>query len=232
MSNGSQGGAIAIRGEEITEEKIIEYLDATGTTKSLLPTEKKMFINIAREFGLNPFKREIYISVYGSGDSRQCAIITGYEVFIKRAERTGALDGWKAWTEGEGPSGLKAIVEIHRKDRKVPFVHEVWYSEVVQTTKDGSPNRFWKKQPRFMTKKVAIGQAFRLCFSDELGGIPYLEGEEEEAEPRDVTEPPLKGTSADDLAATLSTDAAKLPESAEEKPVEVTLGKPTKEDLF
>jgi hypothetical protein len=28
-----------------------------------------------------------------------------------------------------------------------------------------------------MTKKVAISQAFRLCFSDELGGMPYTSDE-------------------------------------------------------
>jgi hypothetical protein len=28
-----------------------------------------------------------------------------------------------------------------------------------------------------MTKKVAIGQAFRLCFPDEFGGMPYEESE-------------------------------------------------------
>jgi hypothetical protein len=35
-----------------------------------------------------------------------------------------------------------------------------------------------------MTKKVAIGQAFRLCFSDDLGGLPYEEAEM----PNNVTE--------------------------------------------
>jgi hypothetical protein len=28
-----------------------------------------------------------------------------------------------------------------------------------------------------MTKKVCISQAFRLCFSDELGGMPYTSDE-------------------------------------------------------
>jgi hypothetical protein len=32
--------------------------------------------------------------------------------------------------------------------------------------------------PRFMLKKVAIGQAFRLAFPEELGGMPYMEIED------------------------------------------------------
>jgi len=178
--------AVALR-DEITEAKIIEYLDASGKTKDLLASEKKMFLNIAREFGLNPFKREIHITAYDTGDYRQCSIITGYEVYIKRAERTGKLDGWEIKTEGEGKE-LRAIVKIFRKDMTYPFVHEVYYIECVQLNKQGNPNAVWAKQPRFMTKKVAIGQAFRLCFSDDLGGMPYEESEMPQEEPRNVTE--------------------------------------------
>jgi phage recombination protein Bet len=168
-------GAVVAR-DEITETKIIEYLDASGKTNKLLDSEKKMFINIAREFGLNPFKREIHIVAYGEGEYRTCSIITGYEVYIKRAERTGKLDGWGIKYEGEGNS-LKAVVTIYRKDMKYPFSHEVYYSECVQLKKDGKPREVWAKMPRFMTKKVAIGQAFRLCFPDDMGGMPYEESE-------------------------------------------------------
>ena len=172
--------------DSVTEKQIIEYLDASGKTSELTANEKKMFINIAREFGLNPFKREIHIAAYGEGGNRKCSIITGYEVYIKRAERTGKLDGWKFWTEGEGKT-LKAVVEIYRKDMKYPFKHEVYYTEACQYTKSGYPREVWAKQPKFMTKKVAVGQAFRLCFPDDLGGMPYEEAEMPQEE-RNVTE--------------------------------------------
>jgi hypothetical protein len=110
-------------------------------------------------------------------------------VYIKRAERTGKLDGWKCWVEGEGMS-MKAIIEIYRKDQSHPFQHEAYYSEAVQTKYDGNPNRTWSKMPRFMLKKVAIGQGFRLCFPDEMGGMPYEEAEipiPEEPKERNVT---------------------------------------------
>lgn len=156
----------------VTEAKIIEYLQTFGLAKKLQPKEIGQFTRIACEFQLNPFKREIYCVAYGSGDNRNCSIIVGYEVYIKRAERTGKLDGWKVWIEGEGEK-LKALVEINRKDWQHPFTHEVYWNEAAQKKKDGETTSFWTKMPRFQLKKVAISQGFRLCFPDELGGLPY-----------------------------------------------------------
>lgn len=157
---------------EIQHQTILDYLTAFGFASQLTDSEKLQFIEIAQAFRLNPFKREIHVAVYGEGEYRRLSIITGYEVYLKRAERTGRLDGWRAWIEGEGEQ-MKALVEIHRKDWSEPFVHEVYWREAVQKKKDGSPTSFWTKQPRFQLKKVAISQGFRLAFPDELGGLPY-----------------------------------------------------------
>lgn len=163
--------------DQITDDIINSYLDAQGITSKLTKPEKEMFKNIAKSFGLNPFKREIYCNVYGEGQYRQLSIITGYEVYLKRAERTGLLDGWKAETTGSVQNGdLKATVTIYRKDRTHPFVWEVLYSECVQRTKTGAVTKFWEKASH-MTKKVAISQGFRLFFPDELGGMPYTADE-------------------------------------------------------
>ena len=66
----------------------------------------------------------------------------------------------------------------------MPFVHEVFYSEYVQKTREGIVNKFWQKA-QTMTKKVAMAQGFRLCFSDELGGMPYTK--EEVSDIEDIT---------------------------------------------
>ena len=191
--------------------KITEYLDSTGLTKSLMPDEKAMFVNMAQLYGLNPFKREIYCTVFGQGQNRQCSIVTGYEVYLKRAERIGKLDGWGCEMSGKFSDGsLAATVTIHRKDWSHPFSHTVYYREVCQTRRDGSANRFWQKQPIFMTKKVAIAQAFRLCFPDEFGGMPYTsdemgvdEREERDAPPVSCGDQPMKEESPADAAAAL-----------------------------
>lgn len=162
----------------IDMKTITDYMDAQGLTSSLEPKEKTMFINIAKEYGLNPFKREIYCTAYGQGQYRKCAIVTGYEVYIKRAERTGKLDGWNVEISGSLKDGtLAATIIIHRKDWSHEFKHTAYYCECVQTNKEGKPNQVWSKQPIFMTKKVAVAQGFRLCFSDEFGGMPYTNDE-------------------------------------------------------
>jgi phage recombination protein Bet len=156
----------------VTRQKVMEYLEAFGLTGQLNEQEANQFINIAQEFQLNPFKREIHCVPYGEGGNRRLSIIVGYEVYIKRAERTGKLNGWKAWTEGTGEV-MKAVVEIYRKDWHEAFRHEVPWTEAVQRRKDGSLTPFWQRMPSFQLKKVAISQAFRLAFPDELGGMPY-----------------------------------------------------------
>ena len=186
----------------VTDEVLRNFLFANNT--SISEREQASFFQIAKAFNLNPFKREIYCVAYGEGDKRQLSIITGYEVYIKRAERTGLLDGWKVEFFGRfekqivekevnGRNGkyiktIEQVVElercfaritIHRKDRSVPFEHEVEFSEYTQN------NSMWNSKPVTMLKKVAIGQGFRLCFSDEMAGMPYLAEEiGQEQEPR------------------------------------------------
>jgi phage recombination protein Bet len=157
---------------EVQKQTLLDYLTAFGLASQLTQEEKLQFIEVAQAFRLNPFKREIHVAAYGEGEYRRLSIITGYEVYLKRAERTGKLDGWKAWVEGTGDT-MKALVEIHRRDWSQPFTHEVYWSEAVQRTKAGSLTSFWSKMPRFQLKKVCISQAFRLAFPDELGGLPY-----------------------------------------------------------
>ena len=173
--------------EKIDDKTLVSYLDVMGLAPKLGDNEKLQFLQIAKEFGLNPFKREIFCTVYGEGQYKQFSIITGYEVYIKRAERSGLLDGWKAETSGSVENGdLKATVTIYRKDRNHPFTWEAYYNECVQKTKDGKVTKFWEKA-HFMTKKVAISQGFRLCFSDELGGMPYTSDEMPQQETENIT---------------------------------------------
>lgn len=168
---------MAINEIAIVDEKIlVQHLENIGLIKDLTNGEKDSFVQIAKAFNLNPFKREIYASKYGG----QMSIIVGYEVYIKRAERTGQLDGWECVTTGSVTTNdLVATITIYRKDRTRPFVWQAHYNECVQKTKEGNVTKFWQKAS-FMTKKVAISQGFRLCFSDELGGMPYTKEEMED----------------------------------------------------
>lgn len=173
---------------EVTDETLNKFLDVFGASK-LTVQEKTQFLQISKAFGLNPFKREIHMIKYGD----EFSIVVGYEVYIKRAEASGLLQGWKCWTDGElkpikktitkkGKNGnyqkeitvfegnFKACIEIIRKDWTKPFYHEVYLSEYAKE------NEFWGK-PITMLKKVVMGQGFRLCFTEFCGGMPYTEEE-------------------------------------------------------
>jgi phage recombination protein Bet len=157
-------------GEVITTELVMQYLDAFGLAGKLRQHEIRQFVEMCKIYQLNPFKREIYCVPYGEGDRRRVSIIVAYDVYIKRAERTGLLDGWRAHIEESGGE-VTAIATIYRKDWSHPFVHQVYQREVA---KDG---KIWKEMPRFMLKKVAIAQAFRMCFPEDMGGMPYISEE-------------------------------------------------------
>lgn len=154
----------------------IEYLKGMGMN---LPTKyANQFLEVCKAYNLNPFKRECYAVGYGDNWN----IITGYEVYIKRAERTGKLDGWECHVEGSNDNELRAVITIYRKDWSHPFTHIVYFNEAVQKKKDGSVNTMWFKMKTFMLRKVCIAQGFRLCFPDELGGMPYTSDELPEIE--------------------------------------------------
>lgn len=162
----------------------VSYLDMMGMSK-LARKDKEMFINLAAACGLNPFKREIYCIPYGD----KASVVTGYETYIKRADRTGRMDGWQVEAAGDAKNGsLSATLTIWRKDWSHPFTHQVFWREV----RGNSP--LWQRSPVFMTKKVAISQGFRLCFPDELGGMPYTADEADATEiVRDITPPKEAG---------------------------------------
>lgn len=175
----------------ISKDKIVEYLDSVGLGQSLTSNEKVQFFNVCLAYNLNPIKKEIYAVKYGQNP---ISIIVGFETYIKRAERSGNLDGYDVRTEGNvKDNSLKAIITIYRKDWSRPFIHEVYYSEYIQRTKDGQVTKFWLEKPITMLKKVAMSQGFRLCFSDENGGLPYSEEEiniKEVENIQEVTEKP------------------------------------------
>lgn len=148
------------------KEIAIHYLESTGNLQKFSESEKNQFIDICSAYGLNPIKKEVYGVKYGNNFN----IIVSADFYLKRASRTGLLDGFK--TEVANENGvIKAICTIYRKDWTHPFIHEVYLDEYNQH------NSMWEKKPITMIKKVAEAQAFRKCFPEDLGGIPYIADE-------------------------------------------------------
>jgi len=165
-----------------TPEKILDLQLPTAeeVKKYLCPkaddSEIFMFLHSARALGLNPFKKEIYLIKYD--EKGKAAIVTSYEVFIKKAQSNPNYGGMKSWLEYDGDGNiLKAICEIYRKDwdkSKNPFHWEIDFKEY------NTGYSLWKVKPKTMALKTVIGQAHRLAFAEETLGLPIIALSEEE----------------------------------------------------
>lgn len=174
--------ALAKKEEDLalSEKDVKEYIAPNATKKELF-----MFLGMCKSYNLNPFKREVHFVKYGNNPGQT---IVGYEIYLKRAEKTGKLNGWVCDVTNDGEA---AEITIWRKDRDQPFIWKVDRSEF------DKKQSTWKSMPNFMLKKVAIAQGFRLCFPEELGGMPYIPEEIPNGEPIEVKPEPALPPSID-----------------------------------
>lgn len=156
------------------KELALSYLKSMGLN---IPEQfQTQFIEIAAAMKLNPFLNEIHAISYNTKEGPVFKCVTGYMVYIKRAERSGKLNGWEISTQNVGGQMVSTIT-IYRKDWEKPFRHAARFNEVAQYAPDGNLSRLWRKMPAFMCEKACISQGFRLCFPDELAGMPYTKEE-------------------------------------------------------
>lgn len=152
---------------------------------------KIAFLEMARAFNLNPFKREIYLVGYKGKKGDSYNIIVGYEVYISRAMASGMLDGFQVDSKIEKTtrfntntgqfeeiSDLVATCTIWRKDFSQPFKKSVNFSEYAQKTFDYQTktyriNAMWAEKSKTMLEKVALAQGLRWVFPAEVGGLGY-----------------------------------------------------------
>jgi len=172
-----------------------KYLISGGA--NVTDQEAIMFINLCKYQKLNPWLREAYCIKYGSSPA---TLVTGKEAFLKRAEAQPNYDGSKAGVvvltqDGEITYRDGALVlpnetlvggwaEVFRKDKSHSMRMEVSMQEYTGKTKDGRTNEQWTKRPATMIRKVALVQALRESFPENLGALYVAEevgGVEQEA---------------------------------------------------
>lgn len=196
------------------EDSMVEY-ESNGTSIKLSPNiikkylvngngnasdqEVVMFLNLCKAQKLNPFLREAYLIKYGSSPA---TIVTGKEVFTKRARRNKDYAGFEAgvivqdeesgnleYRVGtlvlDGESLVGGWAKIHIKGYTTPIETTASMSEYCQT-KDGKPMSNWASKPATMIRKVALVQALREAFPEDLQGMYSLE-ETDVAMPLDET---------------------------------------------
>lgn len=146
--------------------------------------EARMFLEVCRYQGLNPFLKEAYLIKYQEGEP--ASIVVGKEVFTKRALRIDDCVSWRAGVlvnrEGQlveqegsfllpGDELLGGWCRITRKSSDIDYCHMVDIKEYIQTTREGNPTRFWAKMPATMIRKVALVQGLRECFPEDYQGL-------------------------------------------------------------
>lgn len=168
---------------ELSIGRIKKYLVNGGGT--ITDDEAVMFLSLCRYQHLNPFLREAYLIKYGSNSP--ATIVTGKDVFLKRAQRNPDFDGLQAGiivldmngqiTEREGTfyteqeKLLGGWAKVYTKGKTIPSYESVNLSEYIGRKKSGEVNEQWSKRPATMIRKVALVHALKEAFPDELGAL-------------------------------------------------------------
>lgn len=193
-----------VNGMKITlTPNIVKSYMISGDKKAVTDQEIAMFMNLCKFSGLNPWLKEAYCIKYGN---EPATMVVGKEAFQKRAESHPAFDGFDAGiividengniTYRQGTMKLPTetllggYAEVWRKDRTHSTRIEVSFDEYAGRKKDGTLNSQWSKKPATMIRKVALVQALRETFPNNLGGM-YT------AEEQSVEEAPLQDIPAE-----------------------------------
>lgn len=175
----------------LTPAIVRQYL-IKGDAKNVTNSEIINFMYLCKFNELNPFLGEAYLIKFGSNPQ----MVISKEAFLKRAERNANYLGIEAGllvlrdklvVELEGTFYLPTdtIVggwcRVFRSDRN----EKGFYNAVAMAEYDKKES-IWKGKPATMIRKVAIVQALRECFPQNLGAL-YVAEEFEDAHLVDAT---------------------------------------------
>lgn len=163
---------------QITMNDVRNYICPEASDKDIV-----MFLNLCQAQKLNPWKKDAYLVGFTGRDGIfRASIITGKEVFTKRANANKKYQGFEAGVtyinargevcQREGSAVYKAAKEtlvggwcrVFVEGRK-PFYDEVTLEEY-STGKSG-----WVKMPATMIRKVALVHCLREAFPDDFQGL-------------------------------------------------------------
>lgn len=178
INGGSKALDVAPQNIEFTLQDVKKYFCDLATDK-----EAMVFLQLCKSQNLNPWRREAYLIKYDS--SKPAQTVVGKDLFTKRAMQHPKFKGFRAGVilrrkediiEQEGAFTLQG-------DALLGGWCEVFlegYSNPIKTTVSMSEynkgQSSWNKIPATMIRKVALVQALREAFPDQLGGL-YDESE-------------------------------------------------------
>lgn len=173
-------------GQEITltEQTVVNYLVAGSGNVS--KQEVKMFMELCHYRGLNPFIREAYLIKYGNSPA---TMVVGKDAILKKAlsnptygshEAGITLVNREGQIERRAGSMLLAREELVGGWCKVTkatasgigeIMHEVSFDEYALRDSNGKLMSNWKNKPATMIRKVALVQALREAFPEDVSGM-------------------------------------------------------------
>lgn len=168
---------------KLTPKIVQDYI--VGTNAQITMPEFKMFTELCKVRGLNPFLREAYLIKYSN--SQPASIVVGKDAILKRAVLNSKYNGMKSgiYVINENGEEIKRTgtfklpnetlvggwAEVFRKDWDNSIESSVSLEETIQRKGNGEPNSNWSKQPATMIEKVAKVRALREAFVEDLGGM-------------------------------------------------------------
>lgn len=174
---------------KLSPKMIKDYLVAGNG--QVTDQEVVMFLSLCKFQHLNPFLREAYLIKYGTSPA---TVVVGKDVLLKRAMRSEKFGGLSAGVivvnangeieEREGTFVLPdenlvgGWAKVIIKGYEVPFYSSVSMKEY----STGKSN--WLTKPATMIRKVAVAQALREAFPEEMSA---LYEQEEVKEVSDIT---------------------------------------------
>ena len=167
---------------KISPNMIKKYL--VNGSGAVTDQEVMMFLSLCKFQKLNPFLREAYLIKYGN---QPATIVTGKEALAKRAMRNPNYAGYEAGVvvsfpeNGQIENRVGTIVlegedlvggwaKVYVKGWEQPLTVTVSFEEYCQK-KDGKPVSNWATKPATMIRKVALVQALREAFPEDLSGM-------------------------------------------------------------
>lgn len=168
---------------KLTPKIVQDYI--VGTNAQITMPEFKMFTELCKVRGLNPFLREAYCIKYSN--KTPATIVVGKDAILKRAVLNPKYNGMKSgiYVINENGEEIKRTgtfklptetlvggwAEVFRKDWEYSIESSVSLEESIQKKGDGEPNSNWARQPATMIEKVAKVRALREAFVEDLGGM-------------------------------------------------------------
>lgn len=170
-------------GEVVLSQEIIRaYL--VPKDSRVTDQEIGLFLKLCQFQQLNPFLREVYLIKYGDYPA---TMVTGKEVFSKRAQKDPNFDGVECGItvmnkdgklerrEGSlfmtGETLIGGWARVYKKHVRTPFFDEVSMIEYAARKNDGTLTGMWSTKPATMIRKVAYVHALREAYPELFEGL-------------------------------------------------------------